>query len=268
MRIRRLTIGGLGAFAALSLAVAGCTQPPGGAASTPSASAPSPEAGTTADATTPAAQGEALAELTAAAQKLNDDTVTVDLRSSGLTSQASLDPKGDKATMSMKITAQNATSTVEVRALENDFYLRATGMPNVDPTTWMHVDGARLAGTAFDPLPDGDAAGANRFISGMTQVQRDGSGYRGTLDLTKVPGSGGVSVDVLGEKGKAVPFTATVDTQGRLTSLTLDLSTVDPQLGTLASTYSGFGEPVTVAAPPAAQQVEPPESVLKLFGAK
>jgi hypothetical protein len=102
----------------------------------------------------------------------------------------------------------------------------------------------------------------------MADVTDAGNGsYQGTIDLTKVAGSG-VSVDVLGGKGNKVPFTAKVDDQGRLTELTIDLSTIDAQLGKMTTTYSDFGATVTVAAPPAADVVEAPESLLQALGAK
>ena len=65
-----------------------------------------------------------------------------------------------------------------------------------------------------------------------------------------------------------MPFTATVDDQDRLTALTIDLTGIDAQLGTLKTTYSGFGTPVTVAAPTAAETVEAPDSLLQILGVK
>jgi hypothetical protein len=260
MRLRRLTTGGLGVFAALCLGVTACAGQSGDAGG---ATATTPAPGT---ATSAPAEGDALAELTAAAQKLNDDTVTVTLESTGISSTGNLDPQADKATTTMKFTGQGTSSTMEIRAVGEDVYLKATGMPNVDPSKWLHLDVAQLSGTSFDILPEGDAAGASRFVENMADVQRTGDGYRGTLDLTKVSGRAGVSVDVLGGKGNAVPFTATVDEQDRLTGLTIDLSSIDAKLGTIKTTYSGFGEPVTVEAPPAAQTVEAPDSLLRILG--
>jgi hypothetical protein len=253
--MRRLATSGLGVFAALAIGLAGCgtTTAPG---VTPTPSAGSGE---------PSAPSAATAELTAAAQKLNDDTVKVTLESSAVRSTGDLDPKADKATMSMKI---GANSSVDLRTIGDDAWLQATGVPGVEPGKWLHIDGARLAGTSFDTLPDGDAAGAGKFVERMADVNKSGDGsYQGTIDLTKVAGSG-VSVDVLGGKGNSVPFTAAVDDQGRLSKLTIDLSSIDPQLGTMTTTYSDFGAPVTVAQPPAAQVVEAPDSLLQALGAK
>ncbi len=257
MRIR-LATSGLGVFAALCIGLAGCgnTTAPG-VTSTPSAGATG-----SAEASPPSA---ATAELTAAAQKLNDDTVKVTLESATVTSTGHLDPRADKASMSLQI---GNNSSIDLRSIGPDAWLQATGVPGVEPGKWLHIDGARLAGTTFDALPDGDAAGAGKFVERMAEVNKSGDGsYRGTIDLTKVAGSG-VSVDVLGGKGNSVPFTATVDDQGRLSKLTIDLSTIDPSLGTMTTTYSDFGSPVAVSAPPAANVVEAPESLLQSLGVK
>jgi hypothetical protein len=251
MRIRLATTG-LGVFAALCLGLAGCGA--SDISATPSAGA--------SEASPPSA---ATAKLTAAAQKLNDDTVKVTLESATVRSTGNLDPGADKATMSVRI---GTTSSIDLRTIGQDSWLQATGVPGVEPGKWLHIDGARLAGTTFDALPDGDAAGAGKFVERMADVTDAGDGnFRGTIDLTKVAGSG-VSVDVLGGKANSVPFTATVDDQGRLTELDIDLSSIDAQLGKMTTTYSDFGATVEVSAPPAADVVEAPESLLQALGAK
>jgi hypothetical protein len=259
MRLRRLTTGGLGLFAAAAIGLAGCGANSGTGGTTGGA--------TPGAATSAAAQGAAAAELTAAAQKLNDDTVTTQVTSNGLTSSGKIDPKGNKADVTMKVTASTGSADFQVRALGDDVYIQARGLPNVQPGKWLHIDAAKAAGTTFDIIPDGDAAGANRFVKTVADVKKDGSGsYSGTLDLTKVPAGSGVTVNGMGDKASAVPFTATVDDQGRLTSMTIDMSGLSAQLGTLKTTYSNFGSPVTVAAPATSDIVEPDPALLKALG--
>jgi hypothetical protein len=258
MRLRRLTTGGIGLLAAATLSLAGCAADNGSGTGT---STGGPATATSA----PAAS--ATAELTAAAQKLNDDTVTTEVTSNGLTSSGKIDPKGNKADVTMKVTASTGSADFHVRALGDDVYIQADGLPNVQAGKWLHIDAAKAAGTSFDVIPDGDAAGANRFLNTVADVKKDGTGsYSGTLDLTKVPAGGGVSIDTLGDKAKAVPFTATVDDQGRLTSLTIDMSALNAQLGSLKTTYSDFGSPVTVEAPATSDVVEPDPALLKALG--
>jgi hypothetical protein len=262
MRNRRLTTAGVGAFAALALGLAGCAADDTSGGGSGSSGGATPSAATSA----PAAS-DAASELAAAAQKLNDDTVTARLESTGLTSTSKVDPKANKADATMKITASTGSADFAVRAVGEDVYIQADGLPNVQPGKWLHIDGTKAAGTSFDIIPDGDAAGARKFVDTVAEVTESSPGtYRGTLDLTKVPAGNGVSVSTLGDKAKAVPFTAAVDDQGRLTTLTIDMSSINPQLGTLKTTYSGFGEPVTVEAPAAADTVEPDPELLKLLG--
>jgi hypothetical protein len=263
MRTRRLTTAGLGAFAALALGLAGCAADD----STGSGSGTSGGA-TPGTATSAPAAGEAASKLAAAAQKLNDDTVTARLESAGITSTSAVDPKADKANATMTITSTTGSAEFAVRAVGEDVYIQADGLPNVQPGKWLHIDGTKAAGSSFDLIPDGDAAGAGKFLNTVAEAQETSPGsFSGTLDLTKMPtGSSGVSVNALGDKAKAVPFTATVDDQGRLNTLTIDMSAIDAKLGTLKTTYSGFGEPVSVEAPAAADTVEPDPQLLKLLG--
>jgi hypothetical protein len=92
--------------------------------------------------------------------------------------------------------------------------------------------------------------------------------FSGTLDLTKGTTAGMIGqadIDRLQSKLKAVPFTATTDTQGRISNLKIDLSTVDPSLASVQSEFSDYGTTVTVNRPDPAQVVEAPDSVYQLF---
>lgn len=257
MDTRRLTTTGLGVVTALSFAVVGCTQT--GAGSVPGASAtPTTTAAST-------AQTSAADALTGAAEKLNDDTVKVTMDMAGMKANGSMDPVANKAMMTMDVTTSGQTLKIDIVSLDKDAYLKVTGLPNVQ-NKWMHVDAAKLAGGNFDIMPQGDPAGANNLVKSVVDVQREGDlGFRGTIDLTRSPSVDKAAVTALGEKAKAVPFTATVDDHGRLSTLSVQMGTVVPSLGTLTTTYSDFGAPVTVAKPAASETVEAPDSLLKLL---
>ncbi|MEV1285635.1 hypothetical protein [Micromonospora sp. NPDC049679] len=262
MHTRRLTTTGLGLVAALSIGVAGCAAPTG----TPGAGASGSATPSTSSSASNSASNSAADELTAAAQKLNNDTVTVAMEMTGLKANGSLDPVRNRATMTMNLATNGKPVTTEIIAVDKDAYVKLTGMPNVQ-NKWMHVDAAKLAGGNFDIMPQGDPAGASKMIKGMADVERTGEGsFRGTLDLTKAPTINTAAIAALGDKAKAVPFTAAVDGQGRLTRLTVDLTTIAPALGTLNTTYSNFGAPVTATKPAAAETVEAPDSLPGLFG--
>ncbi|OLE22177.1 MAG: hypothetical protein AUG44_25480 [Actinobacteria bacterium 13_1_20CM_3_71_11] len=69
----------------------------------------------------------------------------------------------------------------------------------------------------------------------------------------------------LSATARRVPFTATVDSQGRLTEVKLDFPAVDPQIPAVTSTYSDYGTTVTVTKPDAAQVQEAPDSLYQIF---
>jgi hypothetical protein len=244
---RRLATASLGLVAALSFGLGGCgTSDDKSGTAAPTAGG-SPTVSATAE--------SAVDALTAAAEKLNDDTVKVSMTTTGVTSEAQMDPKANKAAVTMTVAAQGRSTNINIVVLDKDVYMKVPGLPNVG-NKWMHVDAAKLAGSSFDIMPQGDPSGANNLIKGVVDVQRDGdNSFKGTLDLTKSPTANKASVQVLGEKAKA-----------RLTGLTVDMSVLDPSLEPLKTTYSGFGSPVTVEQPPASQVVEAPDSVLKTLG--
>jgi hypothetical protein len=135
----------------------------------------------------------------------------------------------------------------------------------------MHVDAARLGTSSTLPIdPSGGATAANSLMTALKDVQQvDSTHYSGTIDLTKAAGISGVTPDMLksaGVKATAVPFTAAVDTQNRLTDLKLDLPSVDSSLSPFELSYSDYGVPVTVTKPAAADVTEAPDAVYQLFG--
>jgi hypothetical protein len=264
MDTRRLTTTGLGLVAALSIGVAGCAAQTG----TPGAGASGRATPTASSTASSSASSSAADELTAAAQKLNNDSVTVAMEMTGLKGNGSLDPVRNRAMMTMNLATNGQPMTADIVVLDKDAYVKLTGMPNVQ-NKWMHIDAAKLAGGNFDIMPQGDPAGASKMIKGMANVQRNGEGsFSGTLDLTKAPTINTAVIAALGDKAKAVPFTAAIDSQGRLTRLNVDLATIAPALGTLTTTYSNFGAPVTVTKPAAAETIEAPDSLLGVLGAR
>jgi hypothetical protein len=96
----------------------------------------------------------------------------------------------------------------------------------------------------------------------VTQVRQDGPGrFTGTLDATKSPSANPRSVQALGAKAKAVPFTAEVDAEGRLIGLTLQMDAVQPGLPAMKARYSDFGTPVAVSKP-AGRIVKAPQEMI------
>jgi hypothetical protein len=75
------------------------------------------------------------------------------------------------------------------------------------------------------------------------------------------------SVKALGDAARSAPWQARFDSQGRLVWLSVSVPAAAERPAVASETsYSAFGEPVTVDRPPARETVEAPESLYKLFG--
>jgi hypothetical protein len=182
-----------------------------------------------------------------------------------------VDPKSQKAVMDMTLGAGSGETTVQVRKVGTDMYMKFGGSlaKLAGEGKWLHIDAAKVAaGSSFDIMPSDDPGGAQAMIKAMTKAESDGNGgYRGTIDLTKTPKFNKDAIKGLGAKATAVPFTATVDAEGRLSSMTVDMSGIAAGAGAMTTTYSDFGTKVEVQAPPASQVTEAPEQITGLLNA-
>ncbi|WDZ86852.1 hypothetical protein [Micromonospora cathayae] len=150
----------------------------------------------------------------------------------------------------------------------------ATAAPgNLNSGKYQHLDRSRIKGVKdleFD-FADVDPAGSEALTKAITEVRKTGEGmYAGTLDATKATGSDVLdaeTVKALAGQASAVPFTAKLDAQGRLTEFGIEV----PAAGTakaqnLLITYSDYGATTPVQQPPADQVVEASDDVYKMFG--
>jgi hypothetical protein len=235
MRNRRLAIAGLVLTTAIGLT--GCARTSDG---TPSG------------ATTRSA--DPTAELADAAVKLTQQSMKVTMElTGGLRMTGVADPKADKAQMEMTIgtgAGAGTDGTAQIRKIGKDMWMRFSGSMG-----------------ALDGISGSDPAAAAKMIKAASNVKRTGDHrYSGVLDLTKAQTVDSKVVGSLGEKAKAVPFTAATDEQGRLIEMTVDLSGVGPAAGVLKTTYSDFGTPVSVTAPPASDVRELPSQLKGIVG--
>lgn len=266
MRNRRLAIAGLALVAAVGLA--GCG--PTGTSTTSGSGAPAGSA-----AATGAAAGlTPEKELAAAATKLGEQSMRIDMDMAGAMSMSGkADPKTGLAEMSMTLGALGDTK-VELRKVGDDLFMKFGGgmgksLTKDSAKPWMHLDASKIAdGSSFNILPKDDPGGAKAMLAAMTGVQKTGDrAFKGTLDLTKMPQYQKRGLDALGDKATKVPFTATADAEGRLTEMTMDMSGLGAGSGKVKTTYSDFGTPVDVEAPPASQVGELPKELSGLVNA-
>jgi hypothetical protein len=263
MTNRRLAFAGLALVAAIGLSGCGPTE-----------DRAAPAAGSSAARTQDAAQQASPAEdLAAAALKLGEDTVRVDMRMAGSIGMTGvLDPKAQTARMTMDMSALAKGTKVEMRKIGNDMYMKfggSLGSMLGGGSKWMHVDVAKLAdGSSFNIMPSDDPAGAKGLVKAMNGVERVGEhGFKGTIDLTKTPQYSKQALKSLGGKASSVPFTARTDDQGRLVELTVDMTGVTPGAGEMTTRYSDFGVAVDVAKPPVSQVTELPSQLKGMVGA-
>jgi hypothetical protein len=256
MRNRRLAIAGLVLTTAIGLT--GCARTSDG---TPSG------------ATTRSA--DPTAELADAAVKLTQQSMKVTMElTGGLRMTGVADPKADKAQMEMTIgtgAGAGTDGTAQIRKIGKDMWMRFSGsmgaLDGLGKGKWMHLDISTLGdGSAFG-ISGSDPAAAAKMIKAASNVKRTGDHrYSGVLDLTKAQTVDSKVVGSLGEKAKAVPFTATTDDQGRIIEMTVDLTGIGPATGVLKTTYSDFGTPVSVTAPPASDVRELPAQLKGILG--
>ncbi|SCE78560.1 Protein of unknown function [Micromonospora coriariae] len=228
-----------------------------------------PDAGRPAAGASPApAATDPVSVLVAAAAKIDQQTYKLTVGAGGEAGGDGTvvlwDPKARRGleTTSLKV----PTGEVKIERLTTgpDVYVRVTApdrrVPVWDGRTWWHV-GAEGSPAAKQGLDNTRLAGT---LTAPAQVRQTGvREYAGTLDLRAsgaVLGSGVGAV--LGDRAAAVPFTATVDEQGRLVRYRIELASEQSQTAQLDLTYSDFGQPVT-AEPPAADLVgeDPPANI-------
>jgi hypothetical protein len=264
VNIRRVAGPGLALLAAGALALAGCgtTQTTSGGTGTGAASSPSP--------TLPAPKDAVLASV----KTLSETTYKYTLSSDGLDGTGAADPVAKKASMSIKGDKEGQHVSLDVILIDTNIWIKmdlgaaankTIGIPN----KFMHIDQHKLkdkASLGFS-TDDSDPAESVKLLKGLVEVQRvDPQHYTATLDLTQVTASSvdKEKLDKLGDKAKSVPATITLDDQGRLIGVTVDLSAVDPS-ATIKVTYSDFGAPVTINPPAKSNVVEAPKNVYDMF---
>ncbi|MEV4702117.1 hypothetical protein [Actinoplanes sp. NPDC049316] len=113
------------------------------------------------------------------------------------------------------------TEPVEMRLLDDDQYSR-TGTAR-----WQHIDLSRAPKAAKRmglTWTHADRTEAKQALQAVTEAKQDGQVIRGTLEGTRVPAAGTTLSTIASRLVKPVPFTASVDGQGRLTHLEIELS--------------------------------------------
>jgi hypothetical protein len=260
LNIRRAALVGVAVFAAAGL-MAGCASKSGtNAAASPSPS-PSP---------TVAPKDALLASI----KPLATTSYKYTIKSADFTGTGAADPANKLVSLTATGQQENVSIKLEFIAVGTDLYAKLdfgplSGQLGIQTDKYMHIDATKLGAKPSLPIGiSGDPVNAAGILAGLNEVKTtDGKTFTGTVDATKMTGDNVPDADVVqkaGDKAKAIPFTAVLDDKGRLTSLKVDGASIDPQLA-FETTISDYGSSPGITKPAAAQVVEAPDAVLKLF---
>ncbi|MBW6438879.1 hypothetical protein KZ829_34630 [Actinoplanes hulinensis] len=210
-------------------------------------------------AATTQAAADPLAEFVAASKKLGTETMKMKMEMpGGIEASGVSDLAGKKVDMVMSVGAAGQTMEIAVRLVGDEMFMKYGATAGAK---WWRLDVSKLpASSSMNPK---NMADASAFAQAAVKVEKNGDTFSGTLDMTKSPTADPESLKALGDKASAVPFTAKVDGEGRLTELVIDMSSLGAGAGKMTTTYSDFGTPVSVEAPPAAEVTEMPAEMLK-----
>lgn len=163
--------------------------------------------------------------------------------------------------------------TVRVRLVDGATYFKIEGKPVPEVgDRWVLVDPKKVPPgviMGFDPATS-DPSGGARVLSAVTAAEKTATGFRGTVDMTKVGKGSGITLRpeqlaALNDGGTKMPFEATVDDQGRLTKLQLTLTAGEDFLPVQVR-YSEFGKQSPVDKPSGADVIDAPASFYSLLG--
>jgi hypothetical protein len=263
MRTPRLAGLGLAAIAAAAMTIAGCDSTAGSTSSS-SAPASAPAGGSAAD---PAA----VQALSAATAKLGETSFKVTATSgSGFQLNGAVDPAQGVGTVDATASGPNASLNLKTLLIGQDLYVQVPGVTKAG--TWTHLDVSRLPEGANVGLRPGhvDPVDTANLLQSATDVHATGdNSFAGTVDLSKAAGLAGGSAGVpSGGASPApqqnVPFTVTLDEQGRLSAMTITSSSTAP----IEVRYSDYGVPVTASRPAASEITEAPDSLYTSLGGR
>jgi hypothetical protein len=263
VKYRRFAVAGIGALAVASLGLAACSS------TSNSASAGS--------ATTSASPSVAPADaLVAAATSLNGKGYDMTLTAASVTGKGSVDPTNHAVTFDAKASEGGQTFELNLTGIGSDLWAKIdlgalNSQVGLDPTKWIKIDATKVdeSSIGLNLSNLSDVLDIGSLTKAVSNVQRtDATHLTGTIDLTSLTGTEKPDADALKKAGaaaKSVPFTATLDDQGRLSDLKINGDSIDSGLS-VDIALSNVGSPTAVTAPPAADVVPAPAAIYQILG--
>jgi hypothetical protein len=237
---------------ALAALVAGCNTPDAGASGSASPSA----------APATSAPADLVETIQQAMERSLGDTVAIEAKVGAGGQSIELKGVADPAAKTVQVSGK-APEPIEARIIGDIAYIKDDSMASGKP--WMKLDMTKLRPQST-LRQSFDMRTQTGIVGGIVTAEEVGGGkYRGTADLAKAAQAAATdagmkesleSMSKLAQDPSAIPFEATVDTEGRLTAMSYDIATKSAGTVTTEMALSGFGEPVTVSPPPAADTEE------------
>ena len=238
-------------FVAAAALLAGCgeSSPSANATGTSATTAAAPAASASAKPAAGSAEFEA-----AIAEFATKPYAFLTKAKSGPQVKGSVDPAAGNVAQIADIPA--AKLKVSVTVVGKDYYAKLDGVQIPGAANkWIHFEPEKLQSlnkllinTAQDPT------GLTLIAKAIVTAKKDGTKITGTFDATKVgEGVGGIGAELvaaLAEKAKAIPFTATLDAEGKLTAVSFTVPEHgDEKADTMTTTYSAVGTAVKIVKP-------------------
>ncbi len=132
---------------------------------------------------------------------------------------------------------------------------------------WLMVDLTKLNanGLAASLIPNADSSTIDAYIKGVVSAENvSATEIMGTVDITKsapvaLPAS---ELNKLTAEQKVVPFTATLDDQGRIIKTVVSMPAIAGYpAAALTTSYTDYGATITIAVPAPAETVAAPDTV-------
>jgi hypothetical protein len=212
--------------------------------------------------------------LTAAAESLDTTSYDFAIKQTDISGQGTLDPATKSLAVNITGKLEGTSIALSYLAVAPDLWMKAdlgaaaNTQLGLNKTKWMLIDKSKVTDKSQLPVDEAGnpAIGTSDMLKSVSDVkQTDATHFTGTVDVTDAGSLLSPDADVLkkvGDKAKAVPFSATIDDKGRLTDFKTDGASIDPAL-TLEISFSNFGATKPIAKPTGA--VPAPANVYKFF---
>ncbi len=196
----------------------------------------------------PSADAASRQALLASVTALATTTYAVTLTTPHLTAIGTVDPIADCETVTAKAVRDGSPVTIRDLTIDGTSWVKIdAGVDNpdlgIDPDKWLKLDAGLLSAGSlpYDQARFPDAFDLSNILGGIISASNSSSGhYSGRIDLTGVAGVASMvpAGSGLGAAGANLPFTATLDAQGRLTELKVGGSGSTPTFDFGISDYS------------------------------